>query len=151
MLEQRIRGLERRLHLMTGLVVVLIVAIATLAARPATPTDEIRATAFVLVDADGAVRGDWTAASEGAALRLLDGDGQARVRLWHDTSATALFLQDANEQARVGAAYFAHGGHGVALHGPGGNPTAVLYMRNDLGSLTFHDGTGVVHRVAPAR
>lgn len=44
---------------------------------------------------------------------------------------------------RVGAAQFAHGGGGYALHGPGGRGAAVLYLK-DEGSLTMYDADGAV-------
>lgn len=51
---------------------------------------------------------------------------------------------------RLGAAQFAHGGGGYALHGPGGRGAAVLYLSGD-GSLTIYDAEGGVTARFPER
>jgi len=79
---------------------------------------------------------------EGAAgLYINDPGGSMRVALAHDPSGSALFIRDAEGVIRVGVAQFAHGGGGVALHGPGSRGAAVLYLK-DSGSLTFYDLEG---------
>lgn len=79
---------------------------------------------------------------EGAAgLFINDPGGSMRVALAHDPSGSALFIRDAEGVIRVGVAQFAHGGGGVALHGPGSRGAAVLYLK-DSGSLTFYDLEG---------
>jgi len=79
---------------------------------------------------------------EGAAgLFINDPGGSMRVALAHDSSGSALFIRDAEGVIRVGVAQFAHGGGGVALHGPGSRGAAVLYLK-DSGSLTFYDLEG---------
>ena len=79
---------------------------------------------------------------EGAAgLFINDPGGSMRVALAHDLSGSALFIRDAEGVIRVGVAQFAHGGGGVALHGPGSRGAAVLYLK-DSGSLTFYDLEG---------
>jgi len=79
---------------------------------------------------------------EGAAgLFINDPGGSMRVALAHDSSGSALFIRDAEGVIRVGVAQFAHGGGGVALHGPGSRGAAVLYLQ-ESGSLTFYDLEG---------
>lgn len=64
-----------------------------------------------------------------------------RVALAHDAEGSALFIRDAAGVIRVGVAQFAHGGGGVALHGPNSKGAAVLYFQ-ESGSLTFYDPEG---------
>jgi hypothetical protein len=64
----------------------------------------------------------------------------------HDESQTGLLVLDEAGQIRVGAAQFAHGGGGFALHGPGGQTSAVLYLK-DEGSLSFHRADGSVQTI----
>lgn len=79
---------------------------------------------------------------EGATgLFINDPGGSMRVALTHDSSGSALFLRDSQGVIRVGVAQFAHGGGGVALHGPGSKGAAVLYFK-ESGSLTFYDVGG---------
>jgi hypothetical protein len=79
---------------------------------------------------------------EGAAgLFINDPGGSMRLALAHDPNGSALFIRDAEGVIRVGVAQFAHGGGGVALHGPGSRGAAVLYLK-DSGSLTFYDLEG---------
>lgn len=79
---------------------------------------------------------------EGApGLFINDPGGSMRVALTHDPGGSALFLRDAEGVIRVGVAQFAHGGGGVALHGPGSRGAAVLYLK-ESGSLTFYDLEG---------
>ncbi len=61
---------------------------------------------------------------------------------------TGLFLRDAEGTVRLGAAQFAHGGGGCALHGEESKGAAVLYQKGGKGSLSFYDEAGgVTHRV----
>lgn len=79
---------------------------------------------------------------EGAAgLFINDPGGSMRLALAHDPSGSALFIRDAEGVIRVGVAQFAHGGGGVALHGPGSRGAVVLYLK-ESGSLTFYDLEG---------
>lgn len=52
-----------------------------------------------------------------------------------------LFLQDSARTIRVGLAQFAHGGGGLALHGPDARGAAVLYFK-ERGTLTFYGESG---------
>ena len=63
------------------------------------------------------------------------------LALAHDPGGSALFIRDSEGVIRVGVAQFAHGGGGVALHGPGSKGAAVLYFQ-EAGSLTFYDPDG---------
>ena len=74
-------------------------------------------------------------------VRVVDGEGQTRIDLRHDSDETGMFILDDAGDTRLGAAQFAHGGGGYALHGPGGRGAAVLYLRGD-GSLTIYDADG---------
>ena len=76
-----------------------------------------------------------------AGLFINDPGGSMRVALAHDADGSALFIRDADGVIRVGVAQFAHGGGGVALHGPNSQGAAVLYFK-ESGSLTFFDPLG---------
>lgn len=76
-----------------------------------------------------------------AGVMVNDTAGEARVTLLHDLEGSALFIRDAEGVIRVGVAQFAHGGGGVALHGPESKGAAVLYYQ-ESGSLTFYDLDG---------
>jgi hypothetical protein len=84
-------------------------------------------------------------ADEVRARRVLivDDDDQVRIDLRHDAEETGLFILDDDGDTRLGAAQFAHGGGGYALHGPGGRGAAVLYLRGE-GSLTMYEPDGTV-------
>jgi hypothetical protein len=76
-------------------------------------------------------------------IQLVDERGGVRIDLRHDHEETGLFIQDAAGDTRLGAAHFAHGGTGYALHGPGGRGAAVLYLKGD-GALSLYDARGAV-------
>ncbi len=106
----------------------------------------VRAERFELVDPQGRVRATLELRDGGPGLFLSDEQGRLRASVSHDDSQTALYLRDAEGQIRVGAAQFAHGGGGYALHGPEGKGAAVLYLKGK-GSLRFFDeqGTELAH------
>lgn len=80
-------------------------------------------------------------------LYLKDSNGVKRAALFHADDATGPYIMDADGVTRIGIAQFAHGGGGVALHGPESKGAAVLYLK-DEGSLRFFDSEGVVtHQV----
>jgi hypothetical protein len=88
-----------------------------------------------------------TAVVQAERFQLVDADGQVRIDLRHTSDETGLFIMDDAGGTRLGAAQFAHGGGGFALHGPDMKGAAVLYLKGD-GSLTFYDTEGqVTHRV----
>jgi hypothetical protein len=76
-------------------------------------------------------------------LQVVDVDGRVRIDLRHDDAETGLFLLDEVGDTRLGAAQFSHGGGGFALHGPGDNGAAVLYL-SGAGSLTFYGEGGEI-------
>lgn len=115
-----------------------------------TAPDAIRSRSFELVDAREQVRGRLTMLAGGPSLVLLDTAGVERVSLRHDGEATALYLKDSAGDTRVGVAQFAHGGGGVALHGPRARGAAVLYHK-DRGTLTFYGADGTVIQRLPDR
>lgn len=82
-------------------------------------------------------------------VEIVDDAGRVRMELTHDTSGTRLYVHDDAGDVRIGVAQFAHGGGGVALHGPGGRGAAVLYLKG-TGSLTLYDSAGTVAARWPA-
>lgn len=120
-LERRVRTLERRNSLLMALVALLVAGTLLAARTPAQVADTIQARRIQLVDAEGRIR----------------------IDLRHDEEETGMFILDDAGDTRVGAAQFAHGGGGYALHGPGGRGAAVLYLK-DEGSLTMYDADGAV-------
>ncbi len=137
---------NRRFAVMLALVVAGGVLAFAGCARPAS---SIRATRISLVDAAGSVRAEIRMDSGGPALHLFDETGRIRASLQHDGEGTALYLRDPDGDIRVGAAQFAHGGGGLALHGPNNRGGAVMYYR-DGGSLSFFDTAGTVVLRLPA-
>ncbi len=123
----RLRRLERSHRVFTAALVALSVTLLVAWVRPATQPNVVRARRIQLVDAADRVR----------------------IDLRHDSTETGLFIADDAEDTRIGVAQFAHGGGGVALHGPGGRGAVVLYLKRD-GSLTVYDTTGVVVVRVPA-
>lgn len=124
--EQRLTRLERSLHRWRALALGLAGLAIVGWSLPSAPEDLIQARRIELVDEAGA----------------------ARILMWHDSTGTGIYLRDDAGDTRVGLGHFAHGGSGVALHGPGGRGGTVLYLKG-TGSLTFYDTTGAVRgRVA---
>lgn len=111
----------------------------------------IRTGRLEVTDADGHVVA-WLGVDEGgsAGLFLQDDDGATRASVTHDGEQSALYLYDDAGTVRVGVAQFAHGGGGVALHGPESKGGAVLYLK-DAGSLTFYDAEGKVLDRLPSK
>jgi len=113
--------------------------------------DVLRARKLELVDAEGRPRAELGIDADGSAgLFVRDAEGRVRAAVIHDDSQSALYLFDAEDAIRVGAAQYAHGGGGFALHGEEAAGATVLYMQDFEGSLTFYDKEGGVRRrVAP--
>jgi len=149
-LSDRVRRLERTSRLLlaiaAGLGLALVLGSAPENAAPAS----IRAQRIELVDPDGAVLAALGTDGEGATgLFIHDPKGQLRLSLAHDADQSALFIRDADGTVRIGVAQFAHGGAGVALHGPDSKGAAVLYFK-ESGSLSFYDHDGnTTMRVPP--
>lgn len=128
-LENRVSRLERTNRLLMSVVIVGFgLALASFTTQSAAVQDLVQARQIQLVDADGRTRMDLT----------------------HDSLGTRLYIHDEAGAVRVGIAQFAHGGGGVALHGPGGNGAAVLYLK-DSGTLSFYDSAGAVTARFPER
>lgn len=106
--------------------------------------ETIRAERFQLTDASGVVRAEMSIDDDGSAgFFLIDKEGRRRGALIHDDSQTALYLMDEDGTIRVGAAQFAHGGGGFALHGEQSNGATVMYMKDGAGRVSLYapDGT----------
>jgi len=120
-LERRVGRLERANRLLAAAVVIAAGAAVLSAAGPTQVVDAIDA----------------------RRIRVVDDEGRVRIDLRHDDTETGVFIMDEAGDTRLGAAQFAHGGGGYALHGPEGRGAAVLYLRGD-GSLTVYDEAGAV-------
>ena len=71
------------------------------------------------------------------------------LHYFHSQEQSALLLKDESGNTRVGAAQFAHGGGGFALHGTDMKGAAVLYHKRG-GSLSFFDTLGsLTTRIPP--
>lgn len=140
LLETRLRRAERRIILLGLALAVALAAIAYLLHRP---VEALRATSVDLLDANGktiAVLGDMDGKT---GLFLLDEKSVPRVSLFHAEDADGLYIDDGEGATRIGVAQFAHGGGGLALHGPGSLGATVLYYK-EKGSLRFFDRDGNV-------
>jgi len=152
-MESRIARLEARQR---ALVVVGIAGLSLLTlgalAREA-PDGVVRARGLEVVDESGQVRAALSLETGYPELVLYDASGTPRASLLQDPDQTALYLRDSEGTIRVGAAQFAHGGGGIALHGEDSRGAVALYLEEGRGALSFYgpDGT-LLHRVpAPAR
>lgn len=105
--------------------------------------DVVRTKSVELLDSDGLVAARLAVKDGSPGLYIMDKSGKTRAALFHSPDATGLYINDQEEVTRVGVAQFAHGGGGVALHGPGSKGAAVLYFKGS-GSLRFFDAEGKV-------
>jgi hypothetical protein len=151
-MECRIARLEARQRALV-LVGIAGLSLVTLGARAREAPDEVvRTRALEVIDEAGTARAALRMENDHPELVLFDASGVARASLLQDPDQTALFLRDAEGTIRVGAAHFAHGGGGIALHGEESRGAVALYLEKGRGTLSFYgpDGT-VLHRVpAPA-
>jgi hypothetical protein len=148
----QILSLQRRLRLLS-LVLLLTVAGLTVALfRGNVIDDRVRLSvrSLELVDEEGRARAVLQITESGPEFALLDEDGGTRVSLVQQADQDGLFVQDANGDVRVGAAQFAHGGGGFALHGPNMKGGAVLYLKGE-GSLSFFGSDGKTSLRLPER
>jgi hypothetical protein len=119
-LESRMRRLERSTRIVgVGLMLAVVVCVGALLTADTQSSDIVRV----------------------GRLQVVDDSGRVRIDLRHDSTETGLFVLDEDGTPRVGAAQFAHGGGGFALHGAGRKGAAVLYLKG-TGTLTFFDSTG---------
>ena len=143
-MEQRIRRLESTVRILAALVVLIpLFLLIWMGGNKPGDMDPYRVPGLQLVDAEGRVRIKMSLEEGGPALRLFDEEGTARASLEHGEDGTALYIMDGQGTTRLGAAQFAHGGGGFALHGPNARGAAVLYLEGD-GSLRFFDEEGDV-------
>lgn len=143
-LERRIKKLEwRNRLLLLGAVSLVVFGFESRTVPAKTRTEKVvRAERVEIVDKNGIAAVVLGLDDQGSAgVFINDGAGSVRVALAHDTEGSALFIRDAKGVIRVGVAQFAHGGGGVALHGPDSKGAAVLYFK-EAGSLTFFDPEG---------
>lgn len=142
-LERRLATLERRQRI-AATAVVLALGAAWLAGARAGDDEVLRARKIEMIDAEGRVRAELAIDADGSAgLFLRDAEGRVRGCAIHDEAQTGFFALDTQGQVRVGAAQFAHGGGGFALHGEEGKGSAVLYYKG-AGSLKFYGSDGAV-------
>jgi|GEM_PF-3172141 len=149
-LSQRIDALAKRNRLLSVLVLGLIgIGLVAGADTKSAESQFIQARGIQLVDEAGRVRAELAIDKDGSAgLFVRDEKNRVRASVTHDDSQSALYLWDEAGQIRVGVAQFAHGGGGVALHGPHGKGATALYHK-DQGSLTFYDKDGKVTSRVP--
>lgn len=147
-LDTRVRRLERSNRRWRGLVAAGLALVGSGALQE--PPAHTQVTGLELVDAGGRVRAALVLEEDGPGLHLFDESGVRRASVVHSNEETALFLRDAEGDTRVGAAHFAHGGSGYALHGPGGEGALVLYLK-EQGTLTHYGPDGQVLARFPER
>lgn len=140
-----------RLELQNRLLVAFLIMFATVGLLAMKHDDKVvRASAFELMAADGAVRAALWFDEGTPVLTLNDEQGAARLKLFHEPDATGIYVLDEENTPRIGIAQFSHGGGGVALHGPQSKGAAVLYLKGE-GSLRFFDADGEVTTRLPDR
>ncbi|MHC5209842.1 MAG: hypothetical protein ACYTG2_03895 [Planctomycetota bacterium] len=129
-IETRLRRLERGNRLMAcALVVGSAVALAGFTRQDA--PDTLRCDRLELVDAQGRTLASLGVDADGSTgLFVHDEAGGLRASRTHDAGQSALFLYDGEGATRIGLAQFAHGGGGLALHGPRPEGAAVLYYED---------------------
>ena len=148
-LHHRLRFLEKRLRLLWFVLLVTMAVMSTILAYPLISNSGVVAPAYVLTDSTGLVRGEWTIRDGSPTFVLFDAEGRERLTLLHSQEQSALLLKDESGNTRVGAAQFAHGGGGFALHGTDMKGAAVLYHKRG-GSLSFFDTLGsLTTRIPP--
>jgi hypothetical protein len=127
-LEQRVGRLERTNRILVATLTLLVVAGALSAVRVTQTMELVQA----------------------RKVQLVDDQGRVRIELRHNDEETGLFVMDEAGDTRLGAAQFAHGGGGYALHGPKMKGAAVLYLAGE-GSLSMYDPEGIRTARFPAQ
>ena len=141
----------RRLQVWNVVLLCSIVALSAVVIRGyVSESHVVRAQSLQLISPEGEVLAEFATEEGNPGLYLKDSNGVNRAALFHADDGTGLYIMDANGVTRVGIAQFAHGGGGVALHGPDSKGAAVLYFK-DEGSLRFIDSEGVVTNQVPAK
>lgn len=139
-IENRLKRAEQRLVVLGLALVLVTVGFSYLLYRP---SSTLRTTSLEMVDAQGNVIALLGQRDGRTGLFLMDEKSTPRVSVFHAEDADGLYIDDGQGVTRIGVAQFAHGGGGVALHGPGSSGAAVLYYKN-AGSLRFFDTDGNV-------
>lgn len=95
-----------------------------------------------VVDTDGKVIAMVGVDPDGSrGLFIYDEQERMRVFTIHDSTQSVYYAMDEAGAIRVGLAQYAHGGGGLALHGPESKGGAVVYYKNG-GSISFYDREG---------
>lgn len=148
-LEARLRLLEQRSRIGLAAGAAALGALV-LTAFARTGGEVVSAGRFELVDGEGRVRAELGIDDDGSAgLFVRDEEGRLRASLTYDEAQAAMYLWDEGGTIRVGAAQYAHGGGGFALHGEESRGAAVLYLTEGAGSLTIYDAEGAVRAAVP--
>jgi len=141
-LETCIASLERRNRILflslTGIMSIILLGAIT---RVPDETKIMQAERFELSDSDGCVRAEMALRDNQPVFAIKDENGRDRLEIKHDAEETGVFIRDETGTIRIGAAQFAHGGGGFALHGPESKGAAVLYYKSK-GSLSSIDDAG---------
>ena len=125
-LEERLRRLERRSRAWS-VTAVSALCLLLLTAIDRSQDEVLAAERFELVDDKGRLRAEIGIDEDGSAgFFVLDLGGRVRASVTHDDAQAAMYLRDEAGTIRVGAAQFAHGGGGFALHGDESKRGAVL-------------------------
>ena len=120
-LDKRVRRLERLVR-MLAVAIVVLAGLLLLATLPVTRAPDL---------------------VQARRVQLVDDAGRVRMDLRHDSTETGVFILDEAGDTRIGVAQFAHGGGGVALHGPEMKGAAVLYLKGG-GTLSVYDSSGTL-------
>jgi hypothetical protein len=103
----------------------------------------VKATSIQLISPAGDVRAEISMRNGSPGVYLKDENGVDRVAIYHDSEGSGLHIMDGDAITRIGVVQFAHGGGGVALHGPESRGAAVFYLKTE-GSLSFFDKDGQI-------
>ena len=141
-IETRLKRAEQRVIVLGAALILVVAGFFYLLYRPA---GAISATSLEIVDNTGAVVALLGQREGRTGLFLVDENAMPRVSVFHAEDADGLYVDDSQGDTRIGVAQFAHGGGGLALHGPESRGAAVLYYKNE-GSLRFYDADGAVMR-----
>jgi hypothetical protein len=143
-LESRIKRLEK-LNTIYILVIVFFCSIIFLGLQSVnnSVSEVVKARQFELVSSEGNIIARLTFKDNGPGLYLIDEDGRDRVAMIFSPEQGGYFVLDESGNTRLGAALFAHGGAGYALHGKDMKGTAVLYYK-EKGTLSFYGPEGEV-------
>ena len=142
--EERIQTLEGQIRVFIGIIVTLILIVLFITVFDLNGSAVVTCQQINIIDAEGKEVAMIGIDKDGSwGLFIYDKSGKLRLATIHDTTQTALYLLDSTEAIRVGAAQYAHGGGGFALHGEQAKGSTVLYHK-DSGSLTFYGENGAV-------